>query len=143
MMTVFVDTQYWIAVTRPDDSWAVSAKKAKANLENPFLITTDEVLVEFLNALAGCGEHLRLTATKMVGAILDNPNVRVIPQSRNSFLKGVEFYKNRHDKAYSLTDCVSIITMKDQSIFKVLTNDHHFEQEGYEILMKKGQEKNV
>lgn len=143
MMTVFVDTQYWIAVTRPNDSWAVSAKEAKSTLENPFLITTDEVLVEFLNAFASRGEHLRQTATKMVGAILDNPNVRVIPQSRDSFLRGIEFYKNRLDKAYSLTDCVSINTMKDKEIFKVLTNDHHFEQEGYEILMKKEQEKNV
>ncbi len=143
MMTVFVDTQYWIAVTRPNDPWAVSAKEANSTLENPFLITTDEVLVEFLNALASGGEHLRLTATKMVGAILDNPNVRVIPQSRDSFLRGMDFYKNRLDKAYSLTDCVSINTMKDKEIFKVLTNDHHFEQEGYEILMKKEQEKNV
>lgn len=143
MMMVFADTLYWIAATRPGDSWGESAKEARSSLENAFLVTTDEVLVEFLNALAGGGEYLRQTATKMVGAILENPNVRVIPQSRNSFLKGMELYKNRLDKAYSLTDCVSIDVMKSEKITKALTNDHHFEQEGFEALMKKGQERNA
>lgn len=142
-MIVFVDTLYWIAVTRPGDSWGASAKEAKSSLGNAFLVTTDEVLVEFLNALARGGEHLRQTATKMVGAILENPNIKVIPQSRNSFLKGMELYKNRLDKAYSLTDCVSMDVMKSQNITKALTNDHDFEQEGFEALMKKGQERNA
>lgn len=143
MMTVFVDTVYWIAIVRPNDSWAGSAQKARSFLTNSILITTDEVLIEFLNTLASGGEKVRLTAAKMVQAILKDPNVKVIPQTRDSFLKGMELYVNRPDKKYSLTDCISMNVMKNLSINKVLTKDHHFEQERYEILMKKEQKKNV
>ena len=73
----------------------------------------------------------------MVRAILDNPNVTVFPQSRDTFLKGLEFYANRLDKEYSLTDCVSMNVMKSEDVSQVLSNDHHFEQEGFQILIKK------
>jgi predicted nucleic acid-binding protein len=73
----------------------------------------------------------------MVRAILGDPNVRVVPQSRDSFLKGLERYANRQDKTYSLTDCVSMNVMQGESIAEILTNDHHFEQEGFVVLVKK------
>ncbi len=71
----------------------------------------------------------------MVRAILENPNVRVMPQTRDSFLKGLIFYETRSDKEYSLTDCISMNVMKAESLGEVLTNDHHFDQEGFSILI--------
>lgn len=62
--------------------------------------------------------------------------MRVIPQTRDSFLKGLIFYENRSDKEYSLTDCISMNVMKAESLIEVLTNDHHFDQEGFSILIK-------
>ena len=43
----------------------------------------------------------------------------------------------RPDKGYSLVDCISMGTMKKLGIRQVLTNDHHFEQEGFAILISK------
>ena len=43
----------------------------------------------------------------------------------------------RRDKEYSLTDCASMNAMRLESIPEVLTNDHHFKQEGFTILMNK------
>jgi len=80
---------------------------------------------------------MRKQAAKMVRAILENPNVKVIPQTRESFLKGLIFYENRSDKEYSLTDCISMNVMSAESLVEVLTNDHHFEQEGFTFLIKK------
>ncbi len=137
MKKVFVDTLYWLAIVRPRDSWQISAKKAKASIGNVFMVSTDEVLTEFLNALSSGGDHIRKTAVKMVKKILDNPNIRVIPQSRNSFLKGLELYEQRADKGYSFTDCISMNVMANESITEVLTNDKHFEQEGYVVLIKR------
>ncbi len=77
----------------------------------------------------------------MVRAILDNPNVTVLPQSRDSFLGGMQLYEQRPDKKYSLTDCISMNAMKRKSVNKILTNDHHFEQEGFVVLMHRKQEK--
>jgi len=80
MKTVFADSHYWIAIVNPNDSWAEAAKKVRSSLGEIFIVTTDEVLTEFLAALSK-GEHMRKQAAKMVRVILDNPNVRVIPQT--------------------------------------------------------------
>jgi predicted nucleic acid-binding protein len=89
MKTVFVDTVYWIAIVRPNDQWKDAATKAREELGRVRLITTDEVLTEFLAALSKGRARLRLGAAKTVRTILSNPNVQVIPQSRESFRKGL------------------------------------------------------
>jgi len=136
MKTVFADSHYWIAVVKPNDPWKKVANEAKSTLGEVLIITTDGVLTEFLTALKK-GEHMRKQAAKMVHAILENPNVKVVPQTRDSFLKGLEFYEYRSDKEYSLTDCISMNVMKTESLAEALTNDHHFEQEGFTVLIRK------
>jgi hypothetical protein len=59
------------------------------------------VLAEFLTALGSSGQKLREQAGKMVRAIIANPNVKVIPQSRDSFLRGLDLFESRGDKSYS------------------------------------------
>ena len=135
MKRVFADSNYWIALIRPGDQWADAAKAAWSLLGDALIVTTDGVLIEFLTALSR-GEHMRKQAAKMVRAILDNPNIKVIPQTRESFLKGLLFYENRSDKEFSLTDCISMNAMRTESLVEVLTNDHHFEQEGFTVLIK-------
>lgn len=137
MNTVFADALFWIARVRPGDPWADAAKQAEERLAPVCLVTTDEVLTELLNALSSGGNRLRLQAVKMVHAILNHPNVRVAPQSRQSFLKGMDRYRDRSDKRYSLTDCISMNLMETEGLRNILTADHHFEQEGFTILLKK------
>ena len=100
---------------------------SKAALGPVRLVTTDEVLTEFLNALADGGEHLRRQAAKMVRAIQANTNITVLPQSRDSFVRALDLFERRRDKNYSLTDCVSMNAMREKGLSHVLTNDHGFE----------------
>ena len=137
MKTVFVDSFFWIAIAKPGDSWAGPAKQAKEKLGNVILVTTDEVLIEVLTALSSGGPELRRAAVRMVRAIRADPNVRLLAQTRDGFLKGLERYEKREDKEYSLTDCISMNVMEFQGIREVLTNDHHFEQEGFDVLVKR------
>jgi predicted nucleic acid-binding protein len=44
-------------------------------------------------------------------------------------------YEARGDKDYSMTDCISMERMRERSISAVLTNDRHFSQEGFAVLM--------
>jgi uncharacterized protein len=101
------------------------------------LVTTEEVLVEFLSTYAGRGAYLRQEALKTVRAILGNVHVTVIPQTHESFIKGLDFYASRTDKAYSLVDCISMHTVRQIGLTEVLTSDHHFTQEGFTILIKR------
>ena len=69
--------------------------------------------------------------------MLSDPGyVRVIPQSHASFIAGFELYRARPDKGYSLTDCISMQTMRREGLTEVLTNDRHFEQEGFRALFR-------
>lgn len=90
------------------------------------LVTTDEVLTELLDGLAQRGTHLREATARAVHKILGDRRVTVHPQSRESFLAGLRLYEQRHDKGYSLVDCISMTTMRRQEISEVLTNDRHF-----------------
>ncbi|MCI0562894.1 MAG: PIN domain-containing protein, partial [Nitrososphaera sp.] len=135
MKSVFADTLYWVATANPTDQWAKPSKDAKEKLGQVQLITTDEVLTEFLAMMSPGGDRLRQAAAQMVRLILENPNVIVVPQSRASFLKGLEFYEKRRDKQYSLTDCISMTVMNERGITQALTNDHHFAQEGFVVLI--------
>ncbi len=95
------------------------------------------MLDEFLTALAGGGPHPRRQAAAIARAILSEDNVTVMPQSHTSFLAALALYESRTDKAYSLTDCVSMNVMRAEGITDVLTNDHHFEQEGFTVLIRR------
>jgi len=45
-------------------------------------------------------------------------------------------YEERRDKGYSLVDCISMTTMRRHRILEVLTNDHHFMQEGFRVVLR-------
>jgi predicted nucleic acid-binding protein len=135
MRLVFADAVYWIAFVRPNDPWSEAAERVATALEGTHIVTTDEVLSEFLAALASGGEHLRRRAVEMVRLLLADPDVTVLPQSRESFVGGLDLYERRLDKGYSLVDCISMKAMRDRGIREILTNDRHFSQEGFASLL--------
>ena len=116
MRSVFADTLYWVAVAKPGDSWAEPARNARTALGPVRLVTTDEVLTEFLAALSKSGEGVRRTAAEMVRAIHAHPDVTVLPQTLRSFLDALERYAARLDKDYSLTDYSSMNAMDAEGI---------------------------
>ncbi len=136
-MTVFADTLYWVAIANPRDSWHQPAKDAKQGLGESQIVTSDGVLSEFLTALASGGSHLRQRAVAVVRNILEDPSVIVLPQTHQAFLDGMDLYVSRPDKTYSLVDCMSMNAMRDEDISHILTNDHHFTQEGFSVLIQR------
>ena len=100
MKAVFADTFYWIALTLPSD-----ATYARAEQVTDDIVTTEEVLTEYLNFFCASPEYLRREVVSNVEAILHDPTVRVLPQRHESFVAGFELYRARPDKGYSLVDC--------------------------------------
>lgn len=136
MTPVFADTFFWVALAHPHDTAHQDAIDLKEALGDRLIVTTDEVLVEFLNYFSEKGELFRHAVAQSVSDLLDTPTIRVIEQSRSSFRAGLDFYKTRLDKGYSLTDCISMNTMKAEGLTEVLTNDEHFTQEGFSALFR-------
>jgi uncharacterized protein len=137
MNAVFADTLHWYGLANPRDPWHPAVLDARARLGEVQVVTTDEVLLEFLAAISGGGEYLRRTAVALVRTILADGRTKVFPQSHFSFLRGVDLYERRPDKSYSLVDCISMNTMRDEGITDILTNDGHFTQERFNILIRK------
>lgn len=99
------------------------------------LVTTEEVLSEFLTAVSAHGDHTRRLACRLVREILKDPGIEVVAQSHESFLAGLALYERRPDKQYSLADCISMNVMKQKQIREVLTQDRHFLQEGFVAIL--------
>jgi len=93
-------------------------------------------LVEYLTFFATAHERLRRKALVNARRILETPGIYVVPQSRDSLLSGMALYEARPDKGYSLTDCISMRTMRREGLSDALTNDRHFEQEGFRALFR-------
>lgn len=135
MKRVFADTFFWLAIANPADQWHVKVQQVVASLGAIRLVTTDEALTEFLAGMAGTGHFGRIQAVHTVHDILTDDEVTVLPQTHASFLSGLDFYERRLDKGYSLTDCISMGACLSENITDILTNDHHFKQEGFAILI--------
>ena len=136
MIGVFGDTFYWIAFTNPQDL-AHERVKAFTQASPPRLIVvTKEVLTEYLNYFAAWGQRFRGMAAANVQEMRDSRRVRIVAQTAASFASGLALYRARLDKGYSLTDCISMQTMRKEGLTEALTNDRHFEQEGFRALFR-------
>ena len=131
MKPAFGDTFYWIALTLPSDSSHEVVSVFRGDI-----VTTDEVLTEYLSFFSRSSPYLRSVAVTNVEAIMNDPGVRVLPQSRESVLAGLDLFRHRADKGYSLTDCISMQVMRQEGLSVALTNDRHFEQEGFRALFR-------
>jgi predicted nucleic acid-binding protein len=133
---VFADTFYWIALLNPADKWHQDAKTISQARPEYSLLTTEAVLVEMLNYFSASGEGMRRAAAELCDQTMTHANTLVLPQTREVFVRGVDLYKARPDKGYSLTDCVSMVEMRVRNIVDVLTHDRHFTQEGFNLLLR-------
>jgi predicted nucleic acid-binding protein len=137
MTALFADTFYWIALIDLSDSAHRRALElTTSSLPEVPIITTDEVLAEYLTFFATAHAQMRRKALANAQRILKSPGVHVVPQSRDSFLCGMALYRARPDKGYSLADCISMQTMRKEGLTEVLTNDRHFEQEGFRAVFR-------
>jgi uncharacterized protein len=50
--------------------------------------------------------------------------------------RGLQRLRERPDKDWPLTDCISFVVMEDEGIREALTGDRHFEQAGFTALLK-------
>ena len=132
---VFADTFYFLAIAVAEDQWHQQTLAIQATLGRVHIYTIDEMLTEFLAAMSGRGRINRRLGVDIVRQLLSDEFVTVLHQSHQSFLDGLELYEKRDDKGYSLVDCISMNTCRQHRISDILTNDHHFEQEGFNVLV--------
>ena len=132
MNAVFADTFYYIALLDANDSAHEAAVAATRNLKST-TVTTAWILLELANTLSA-SRHRGIFA-RFLDRLRVNPDVVIYEAEREVFDLGVDLYRNREDKEWSLTDCISFVVMTREGITAALTGDHHFEQVGFSILL--------
>lgn len=136
MKIFFADTSYFIAFIDQKDRLYETVKSVSQNLSPMYLVTTELVFVELLNAFSAHGLYLREFTADTIEKMYKNINIKIIPLDSQCFKTGLLMYKKYKDKSWSLTDCVSFIAMKNENISEALTADKHFEQAGFNVLLK-------
>ena len=133
---VFADTGYWIALFNANDELHRRARSTTQRMESSRIVTTEMVLVEFLNYAGGSGTEARRLAAERVKDISEDSHVEIVAQTSAQFWNAVNLYAARLDQRWSLADCASFLLMEERGIQEALAFDHHFEQAGFVALLR-------
>jgi hypothetical protein len=131
--TAFLDTVHLLALINPRDAWHARAVEVSQGTPNR-LVTTEAVLVEVADAL--CQATHRSLAVQAIDDLRADPDVTCVSVDGSLFERGLDLYRTRPDKGWSLTDCISFVVMRERHIHDALTADTHFEQAGFRALLR-------
>src|SRR5258706_5914081 len=131
---IFADTGYFIALFTPGDDLHQRAIAWSAHLNEPLLVT-EYVLLECVNNFSRPND--RPSAHALVEHVRSNAAFELIHASRQLFEAGLRLHRDRSDKEWSLTDCISFTLMRERRIERALAYDHHFQQARFDALLRK------
>lgn len=127
---MFLDTSYLIALEDADDGNHPAAIRHREGFRGmPSLTTASYVVDEVVTFFNVRGQHGK--AVELGEALLASPSVSMVHVSKELLGRGLALLRERPDKRYSLTDCVSFVVMRERGIETAFAFDRHFEQEGF------------
>ncbi len=133
MTTTFADAFFYLALLNEDDRAHERAVAASQTRRGRF-ITTTYVLIEVADAL--CVPPHWPAFTGLRAALQADPLTEIVSGDDDLFNRGADLYARRPDKAWSLTDCISFVVMRERCLTEALTGDNHFEQAGFRALFR-------
>jgi predicted nucleic acid-binding protein len=132
---IFLDTAYVNALINTRDQWHERAVhwEQKLAVERRKLLTTEFILIEIGDSLAAV--KYRMEAITAISRLTSSSFVEIIPATSQLFNAGFNLFRQRQDKAWGLTDCMSFIVMQEHQLLEALTTDDDFIQAGFRALM--------
>ena len=131
MIERFADTAIYAALfNRKDRDHALAVQLARDFPGRT--VTTDFVILELSAVMAeppGRAEFVRF-----FDGLPARQRTEVIPLGLDLYRYGIDFYRHRADKGWSLTNCISFGVMSQRDIDEALTGDHHFAEAGFRPL---------
>jgi len=131
----FVDTVCWIALLNRQDHLHEPADQLyKKRMKSGFrFLTTSAVIEETANAL--CDPVHKSSVITFFHNIENSSRIEIVFVDPVLWSNGWVLYEQRLDKAWSLTDCISMEVMRERKIHDALTSDRHFVQAGFRALL--------
>jgi predicted nucleic acid-binding protein len=131
---IFVDTGYLLALAKPRDHLHARAIDW-AKVAPPPLLTTEYVVVETINGLSQPLDRPR--GFFLLDQMIPENGWQLVATSSDLMARGLAFHGQHADKEWSLTNCISFVVMHQRGVAQALTHDHHFEQAGFEALLRR------
>ncbi len=131
---IFLDTGYLIALLNPRDELHSRAQAWAEQMDGPLLLT-DYILWETINFFSSPTQKPKAHA--LVRQLRADAAFEIVPATPALFDAGLQLHRECADKAWSLTDCVSFLVMRERGVTQALPYDQHFEQAGFEALLRR------
>lgn len=137
MQRIFVDTAALVALGNKRDNWHEQAVliSRQLTLIGCQFVTTEAVLLEVGNTFSQA--RFKSVALRLIDTARRSPRWQCFPVDLALLNDGLALFQSMSDKDWSLTDCLSIVVARQQSIDQIFTTDHHFTQAGLKILLVK------
>lgn len=132
MSLVFADTSYFLSLLNTKDEHHASAFKWSQRSGTKLLLT-EFILLELGNALSTSKSRYQFVG--LVYQLRNDDDVTLVELSTDLMKQGELLFASRSDKDWSLTDCISFVTMRQYRVNEALTSDHHFSQAGFRVLL--------
>lgn len=135
MSEVFVDTVAWLPLINASYDLHEPARRTREQLrgQRAQLTTTEFILLEVADAL--CASSIRERTIQFLDGLRRLPVLTILPVSEDLLAAGWELYRQRKDKSWGLTDCISFSVMNERRLMLAFTSDHHFSQAGFTKLL--------
>jgi len=136
--SVFWDTAAFVALTVADDSLHRAAVEVSECLatQGAHLLTTDAVLTEVGDTLSKV--RWRAITVEIINAVQESASegvAEIVHVDPSLWQRAYRLYRERPDKDWSLTDCISFVVMRGRGLQEAFTSDKHFEQAGFRPLI--------
>lgn len=136
MVRIFADTSYWYALLNSRDALHQAALSYSEKTTQSEIVTSDLVLIELLNAFSDGGPLLRHAGFRLATQLLSETGSVIFIGDSPKFDEVLVRYLAVSDKGWSFTDCASFLIMESLGIRSALTHDRHFEQAGFQALLR-------
>ena len=136
LLPSFLDTSLLLALFFSREKLHPIAKRWQKVLSasSRSFITTEFVLLELADGFAE--RRMVSLATTIIDGLRNRPALEIVPVDSDWLVKGYSLFRERTDKAWGLTDCISFCVMKEWEVVDALTHDRHFEQAGFRALLR-------
>ena len=137
---IIIDTVgfYSMLVTRDRMHLRTREFMAQAVHERRRFVTTDHVLGDTATLLRARGFN-RL-APLLFESVETSSSIRIGWTTPARFREVKAFFLRRADKAWSFTDCLSFVVMRELGLREALSTDDHFRQAGFALVLDNPQE---
>ena len=130
----FVDAGFLIAIFNPADALHTRASGWAHRVQGRQVVTSmtwTEAIDHF------SASTLRVRTAGLLQEYRRLPFVEFMMVDEALLDRGLQLHRDRPDKAWSLTDCVSFVVMRERGVTEALAYDHHFEQAGFVPLLRR------